>query len=385
MKFLKIFEPIQKGNFGLTDEAIYKSIQYDASFVPVWGGEQEHGTETRWISENGRTKYNEPITIFEGDGIVISLDGSAGRMTFIRDKRFALNHHAGFLMVRADARRTIDPEFFSIFYAKQLEEASIGEGGSRTLALRKIYSIDFDLPPFPVQQAIMEKLRPLLVEREKNRRILQRIESLNGRVLSNNYSTFQAADVPIRNILKCMGGNSGLTEEYLYSQIQNNAEKKYHILTGSTDYESSQYIHKCRHPKDSTKTIATIEGKAVIHVVRKGKAGVAKYFGAGNYTLTDDAYLLYLSDDVPYKVNLEWLSCVLKPRFLEYSSSSDNGTWNKTGFFRDVRIDVPSYPEQIVVVAAYNRLDELEKKLKKIDFQIGELLTKQITLDVTEA
>lgn len=29
MKFKDLFEPIQKGNFGLTDEAIYKSIQYE--------------------------------------------------------------------------------------------------------------------------------------------------------------------------------------------------------------------------------------------------------------------------------------------------------------------------------------------------------------------
>lgn len=65
--FLDVFTPIMKGNFGLTDEAIYKSLQSGGDFIPVYGGAQEH-LAVRFISEHGRTKYDEPITIFGGGG-----------------------------------------------------------------------------------------------------------------------------------------------------------------------------------------------------------------------------------------------------------------------------------------------------------------------------
>ena len=95
-KFLDIFTPIQKGNFGLTDEAIYKSIQCGGQFIPVYGGTQEHNIAYRFISEHGKTKYDEPITIFNGDGIIISLDGSSGCMTYKTPERFALNMRDSF-------------------------------------------------------------------------------------------------------------------------------------------------------------------------------------------------------------------------------------------------------------------------------------------------
>lgn len=124
-KFLDMFKPILKGNFGLTDEAIYKSIQHGGQFIPVYGGTQEHVTTDRFVSEYGKTKYDEPITIFTGDGIIISLDGSSGCMTYVTvNNRFALNHHAGFFQLKEEAKQVIDPEFFTLFFEKQIQEAS---------------------------------------------------------------------------------------------------------------------------------------------------------------------------------------------------------------------------------------------------------------------
>lgn len=126
-KFFEMFDPVKKGNFGLTEEAIYKSIQRGGTFVPVWGGSQEHKGEEHLVSENGKTKYNDPVTVFEGTGIAISLDGSAGSITFIENKRFALNHHAGFFEVKEGAESFIDPQFFPLFHEAQLREAGVSE------------------------------------------------------------------------------------------------------------------------------------------------------------------------------------------------------------------------------------------------------------------
>lgn len=377
-KFLEMFDPVQKGDFGLTEEAIYKSIQHGDNFIPVWGGSQEHTGEERLVSENGKTKYNDPITIFNGTGIIISLDGSAGSMTFVRNGRFALNHHAGFFEVKKDTEKLIDPQFFALFYEARLKEAGVSEG-SKTLSLKKLYSMDFEIPPYDIQQKIMSKVRSLLIARKKIEKIINRVALLKEKALSTDYHTYQAKDIPISEILNCLSGNSGLTEEYLYSRMQDVAERKYRILTASTDPKSSRYIHRCKHPKDSNKMIAVVEERPVIHVVRIGKAGTVTYFDKGNYTITENAYLLYLKDSLKYEVNLKWLMYTLMSTFNEYSNVAEYGTWNKTAFFKNVKIGIPVFDEQSQVVEAYNELENLEKKLVEINSKINQIFTRQIT------
>lgn len=176
-KFLDLFEPIKKGDYKLTDEAIYKSIQRGGEFIPIWGGNQDHSMPDRYVSEEGRTKANKPITIFEGEGIIISLDGSAGSMTYKKDEQFALNHHAGFFKVRKEAEKIIIPEFFALFYPKQLQEISVSEG-SKTLSLKQIYSEDFNIPPYDIQKNIMSKVKPLLEKKKKLQKAILKIDEL---------------------------------------------------------------------------------------------------------------------------------------------------------------------------------------------------------------
>ncbi|MCJ7430011.1 restriction endonuclease subunit S [Candidatus Bathyarchaeota archaeon] len=378
-EFLDIFKPIQKGNFGLTDEAIYRSIQHGGQFIPVYGGTKEHTTTDRFVSEYGKTKYDGSITIFTGDGIIISLDGSSGCMTYVMAKRFALNHHAGFFQLKEDAKQVIDPEFFSLFFEKQLQEASVSEG-SKTLTLSMIESMDFDMPPYSVQMKVMSRIRSLLKVKERVNNLISRINSVKERILLVEYRDYQAKDVSVGDVLDCMSGNSGLTEEYLYSQIKDNSEKKYHILTASTEHELSQYVSRCKHPKDSSKMITVVEGKPVIHVVRIGKAGSVTYFENGDYTTTENAYLLYLKDNLKYDLSLKWLTYALAPEFSEYSNIAEYGTWNMTGFFERVKIAIPSYEEQLELVEKYERLELLQAKLQSILTKIDQLFTKQIVI-----
>ena len=67
--------------------------------------------------------------------------------------------------------------------------------------------------------------------------------------------------------------------------------------------------------------------------------------------------------------------------FLEYKSSSDNATWNKTGFFDSVKVDIPSQPEQEEIVGKYERLEEFESKLNELIFKIEHLTTRQLTVE----
>ena len=108
-------------------------------------------------------------------------------------------------------------------------------------------------------------------------------------------------------------------------------------------------IHRCQDPKNGDRKIRVISGEG-IHIVRKGKAGHINYLPEGDYTMTDDAYVLTKKKQEVYQVSLEWVARTQKELFKEYASNSDNGTWNKGGFLKYGRISLPSYSEQLMVL-----------------------------------
>lgn len=160
MKFLDVFNEIEKGNYALTDEAIYASLQNGDELVPLYGGNKDHVTTKRKISVSAKTKKGTPITIFSGEGIIISLDGSAGSMTYKNGERFALNHHAGFITLREDAAEKVNLEYFSIFLQNFYREMGVSDG-SKTLSLTQIYAEEFNLPELTVQNNVLTELKSI--------------------------------------------------------------------------------------------------------------------------------------------------------------------------------------------------------------------------------
>jgi len=374
-KFLEMFEPIRKGDFGLTDEAIYKSIQSGKPFIPIWGGNRDHSTPDRMVSINGKTNTGKNITVFKGEGIIISLDGSAGSMTFKKEQTFALNHHAGFFKVKSDATNKILPEFFVNFFGTQLMNESVS-AGSKTLTLDQIYTIDFDIPEPLIQKEVMIKFRPLFQKKASIEKILLKIGTIKAKVLPSRYKSFQANEIPIKNIIDYMSGNSGLTEEFIYKKSQQNGNK-YDVLASSEEHRLIGEIPMCEINGKPLKIFTNKEG---LLVIRKGKAGNTRFLDKGIYAINEDAYILSVKENCPYKINLKWLSIQYKDEFLSYASNSDNGTWNMTGFFMNVKIDIPDYDEQVEVVRLYERLEYYEIKMKEIDYKIEALKGKSITM-----
>ena len=165
-----------------------------------------------------------------------------------------------------------------------------------------------------------------------------------------NYKYYQVKDLPVSELFEISGGNSGLTEEYLYSLLFHEGDKRYRLLTGSIDLDTTILIHRCQHPKNAARKIRVISGEG-IHIVRKGKAGYINYLPDGDYTMTDDAYILTRKRNAAYQVSLEWVAKTQTAMFKEYASSSDNGTWTKSGFLEHATISIPSYKEQLEVVS----------------------------------
>lgn len=306
--------------------------------------------------------------------MIISLDGSSGCMTYVPSHKFALNHHAGFFQASVKPKQQISLEFFSLFFERQLREASISEG-SKTLNLETLEHMDFNIPSYDFQEQIMLKIRPLLELKVHIASLVMRIGSIKERTPSIMYENYQARDVPISQIFDCYRGNSGLTEKEIYHNIFSEGEK-YEVLSSSTEGDTRLGLTPIF--KLNGKTINVFEDKEGILVIRNGKAGTTFFLNKGKYTITDHAYILCLRKDCKYEISLKWFMNQFRQEFFNYVSSADNATWNMTGFFKNTIVDIPAYQEQLQLAGRYDYLETLEMRMMAIQQKINLLFERQV-------
>jgi hypothetical protein len=55
-----------------------------------------------------------------------------------------------------------------------------------------------------------------------------------------------------------------------------------------------------------------------------------------------------------YKLSLKWLAAAHPETFREFASSSDNGTWNMTGFIEHATFDIPTYEQQLFALQQFD-------------------------------
>ena len=228
-------------------------------------------------------------------------------------------------------------------------------------------------------------LRPFeshYINEKEFKKELEEIESLSKEIsaktslLKEVTYNYQIRNVKIGDVIGYLSGNSGLTEEFLYNNIGLEGEK-YKILSSVTLEENMLgEIPMCKINVKRLKVFS--KDKDGLLVIRKGKAGKTIYLKPGRYTLNDDAYILYVKDDCPYKIHLKWLSIQYKADFMAYASSADNGTWNMTGFFNNVSIDIPEYDEQLKMVHLYEKAENMQNKITTISNKLATLLGKEI-------
>jgi len=374
MRFLEVFNEIEKGNYALTDESVYASIQNGDEFISLYGGNKDHRSTDRRISVSAKTLKGTPITVFTGEGIIISLDGSAGSMTYKNNERFALNHHAGFITAREDATERVNLEFFAIYLQNFYRNLSVSDG-SKTLSLTQIYNEEFNLPTYDVQCRALKRLRGTASKIEQLLQIKAKLKSLVEKEFSVNYRSFQAKGVPISRCIDYMSGNTGLTEEAIYHTLQLETER-YDVLSSAT--EERTMMGKMPMCMIEGRALKVFENKPGLLVTRNGKAGQTRFLNPGKYTINDHAYILFEKENSPYKIDLRWLGIQYRRSFLSFASSSDNGTWNMTGFFRYTSLDIPYLDEQVALVKEVEKIQRQIDGIDTIICRFSSLLSKEI-------
>jgi hypothetical protein len=166
------------------------------------------------------------------------------------------------------------------------------------------------------------------------------------------------------------GGNSGLTEEFIYHNQPSTEEEKIEIFTGATlDENKMGFISRFAKPN---RTKLKIFQSPAILVVRKGLAGKMFYIEKDEFTTNDDAYVLTSNEDWKDKINLKWFIRESQDLFFNLvTSKSDNATFDKGYASRQI-VKIPNMKFQNEFVEKIEYIESIITKLNKIEKEIDE-------------
>ena len=360
-KISEVFDFIGEEN--LTEENCYNRL----GIYPVYSGQTEN---EGIVSRVNFYKENEPCLTF-------TTYGSAGKLSF-REGKFTIGRNCMGLRPKLEYKNRINLKWFLYTNNKLFVKNRKGDKGGQGLLNKTILeNVKFKLPQdINYQNKIVERYDKLLILKNILDKIISEINLLLIRPFSFNKKE-DIVEIPVNKVFDTMSGNSGLTEEYIYTSIQNK-DRPITFLGGSLNDDLIK-IPLLSHPRKDGK-INYIKNQECILVVRKGKAGTIRYLSKENYATNDDAYLIYLKDSFKDKIELKWIAYEYRDLFLKYSSSSDNGTWNKGSFFNEAKIKIIPKVSQIKIISYYEKLNLINNCLINILKRIENLIDKEFII-----
>lgn len=184
----------------------------------------------------------------------------------------------------------------------------------------------------------------------------------------------------IKDFFYIGGGNTELTEEFIYNNKPSCKKNEVVVLSGAI-IEESQLKKIDINAKISVnalkeKKLNIYKGKG-IKIVRKGLAGHLSYYNFDNIVINDDAYFLQVKPEYKDKINIRYLEFILKKNIMECITSNEKGnrTFSKT-LFKECNIELPEIIRQNIFVNEYTKLEDIYKGLAKKIQEITEILKK---------
>ena len=177
----------------------------------------------------------------------------------------------------------------------------------------------------------------------------------------------------IKKYLKIDGGNSGLTEEFIYHNQPEKINEGIKVYSGATQLNNMlKRIDK--NAKINKKNIKLFYNEGIL-ISRKGKAGKLKYIDDQIYTLNDDAYIMQVREAFKEKINIKYLLFSVNSEIQNCITSNNggNGTFNKT-IFDETIIELPDIEYQNTMVEEYQKLYNMKNKIEQNIENIKEIL-----------
>ena len=179
----------------------------------------------------------------------------------------------------------------------------------------------------------------------------------------------------IKDFFDIVGGNSGLTEDFIYQNQPLSSDKIVNVYTGS----SSDCI-KVKSIDSDAKLIKNNKIKKIkfftgvgIKIVRKGKAGTLSLINDLKYTINDDAYILQVKKAYKTEIDIKYVLYTQKDKVKNCVTSEGdgkNGTFNKT-LFEESFIEIPDIQIQKTITSEFEKINIyrniLQENLQKIE------------------
>ncbi|MDD1444012.1 hypothetical protein MEO93_27460, partial [Dolichospermum sp. ST_sed3] len=328
------------GNHGLTEEVIYFQQPTDENEkIPIFSGSKNNESPIGYIKLDAVNKVGNKISYFQGPCIILTKDGSAGLLTFksLQDGLFTLNHHACVLKPKVEFVNKVDLEWFALQYHDKFLQYVTSKSDNGVFSTEWFDRIFFELPDIKLQIRQKNKKSILLTLQNELRNIKFKISQLFNSYKFEGVGTL----TPISEIFQIRGGNSGLTEEFIYYNLPNNEDESIPIYSGATlDSNNLGYISNFAKPDN--KSLKHFKGPAIL-VIRKGLAGKMLKITEAIYTANDDVYIFELKNKYKHLIDLEWFIYQYQDLFFHIvTSKSDNATFNKE-YCQSQNVLIPDY------------------------------------------
>ena len=346
------------------------------NYIPETNLIEEYFYENKGVYPvfSGQTENNGIVALIdtfseEKECITFTTYGSAGKL-FYRKGKYTIG-----LQVKNEYKESVNLKWFSYKFQNLFYQHRIGDiTGQRSLNKTLIENLKIEIPNIKIQEEQLNSYENAFKYKLNiEKRINNCMDLLKSPLILDKIKYKERIGV----VLNIFGGNSGLTEDFIYNNLPSSEDDKIPIFSSSTQYSTTMgYIS--RNAKLNQSVLKIFRGECIL-VARNGYAGTMTYIKDKEFTVNDHAYILKLKNEWKDKINLRWFTHQYQELFYNLvTSKSDNATFNKE-YSEQQEIDIPDIKFQNEIADKLIKVDKLIEKLGKIKNFIDDLLEYEIT------
>jgi type I restriction enzyme S subunit len=330
---------------------------------PVYSGQTENDGVVAYIDS---ANQKEPSLVF-------TTYGSAGKLNY-RDGNFTIGRNAMGLRPKKRYRKDINLKWFAYKFQNLFYRLRIGDPqGQKSLNKLLLDKVLIEIPDEKIQiKQLSYYQKAINLQKEILNIKTELINFLESKQLIKKTKYKEQ----IKNIFKIVGGNSGLTEEFVYYNQPTNNKDKINILSGAT-IENNLLGLVDINAKPYNRKLKVFEAP-FIQIVRKGLAGHMRFIENGKFVANDDIYIIKVKDEWKDKIDLRWFCYQYQELFFNLvTSKSDNATFNKE-YAEEQVIKIPNEKIQKKLSEKLLFYDKLLDSMEKLNLELNNLIESEI-------
>ena len=363
------------GNSGLTEDFIYNNQpSTEDEKIPIFSGATLEKNLMGCISKNARPDDNK-LKIFHAPIILIIRKGKAGNMIYLDNGDFTINDDVYVLTPKIEWKNKINLRWFVYQYQELFYNLVTSKSDNATFNKTYAEKQKISIPAISEQLIqVNKKIQSEILKNQISDFIVFLREIINDTVLELN----DGENTTLNKCFNFNGGNSGLTEDFIYNNQPSTENEKIPILSSAT-LDSNLMGYLSRNAKPKNKKLKIFNGECIL-IARNGYAGTMTHLNNVEFTINDHAYVLTPKIEWKNKINLRWFVYQYQELFYNIiSSKSDNATFNKT-YAEKQTIIIPDKDFQDRVAEKLLKIDCLIEELEKTNEQIEKLLFCEIII-----